>query len=93
MGRSIVWAGFTVDDNNYDQSTTQHFFSIGKIYRDQVSLLEETYTLSREKGKLKRHRSYACTESTVVNTVSFKFFSSLALTTVLGLYVQEKESS
>lgn len=51
MDKSIVWAGFTVDDNNYDQSITQHFLSIFKICHDQVSLLEEIYTHSREKDR------------------------------------------
>ena len=71
MDKSIVWASFTMDNNNYDQSIIQHFLSKFKMYPDQVSLYKKyVSTQGGKKGKLKGHRHCACTGSTVAITVS-----------------------
>lgn len=60
---------FTRDNNNYNQGITQHFF-INNMYADQVSFMQEIYTLSRGKkvSKLKGHRNCACPGPTVAIT-------------------------
>lgn len=88
---------FTMQNNNYNLSIMQHSLSIVKMYSDQVFLVQEIYTHSRQKKEkqLTGYRGCAC--SLKPSQVFFMYFIFLFSTDysfgVSNILKREKECS